>query len=481
MEEKRNNWALLVKPTEECNLNCEYCYAKPFRDKYKNKKMSFDIVDKILKLSEDYAKNVNWVWHGGEPTLMGIDWYKKVQELFYNHYNTKFNQSMQSNGVVLNEQWGKLSLDYDIKIGVSFDVFNQDIRLGSKMVDIEENIKRFISTGATCGTITVINKDNYTKQIDLYEYFKNTFNFYPSFNHVYRSDGTLKYSLEIEAEDYCNEFIKYYRHVMCDTSFNSILERSFILMTNQVIGSRDLVCTFNDCTMEWIGVNCIGDLYPCDRYVPERYSMGNIKNFDSIVSIYNTPGHKLYEYERLKRLNTHCKKCGYKNYCNGGCNANHIAVKGNNCEIDEFSCDLFRINFYNVYNELKNIDVYNVKKYNKKFLEMLLMHPFYSLIEIKEFLYEKGMILQKEKLTTENLLNSIEFNLFRIFNMFKGVGVNNHINFLNIPIIKPNIDFSNMEEIKINRRISMNFIYNENKDAISNLLTRGGIEDEYKR
>ena len=70
---RKENWALLVKPTHGCNLDCQYCYDKPFRTKFGNKVMSFEIVRHILDLATKHAKNISWIWHGGEPTIVGIE------------------------------------------------------------------------------------------------------------------------------------------------------------------------------------------------------------------------------------------------------------------------------------------------------------------------------------------------------------------------------------------------------------------------
>lgn len=463
----RESWALLVKPTHSCNLNCQYCYDKPMRDKYKGKKMDFALVDKILKLCSEHAKRIQWIWHGGEPTLMGIEWYERVQELFYKYYGTEFKQSMQSNGLLLNKDWAKFSLKYDVDIGVSYDVFSQNVRIGNKNVNVEDNIKEYMDAGGKCGVITVINKNNYHRQIELYEYFKKL-GTNPAFNHIYRSEGTLKNDLEISAEDYAREFLKYFKHYMEDSSSSAIDERTALVILRHVVGNRDLVCTYADCRHSWISVNPLGIMYPCDRYVPERYSMGNIMDFDSIEDIYKTDGHKLYFTEIQKRLITHCAECGYRMYCNGGCNANHIAVSGDGTGLDSFSCELFKLEFNGVYDYLRNVDFYK-KSYNPHFVGLALSHPIISLNEIKEFMASKGFNTNWEyRNNGKELLDCQEFKMFRAFNRFKGEDDNGHVNYT-APIINVDArlteDFT-FEGIKESRLETINDIFNKNINEI---------------
>lgn len=470
---RKEHWSLLVKPTEACNLDCQYCYAKPFRDRYGDVKMDFETVDKLLRLASDRAQEIQWIWHGGEPTLMGVEWYKRVQELFYKYsHNTIFRQSMQSNGTLLNKDWAKLSNNYDINIGISFDVFNQDIRTGSNKNLVENNIQDFLDAGGRCGTITVINKENYKRQIELYEYFKKNSTFTPAFNHVYRTDGTLSFGLEIGIDDYNEEFLKYYNYWLNDTAPNAISERSLDMITKHITGNRYLVCTFSDCRDSWIGVNAVGALFPCDRYVPDKYSMGNLKDYESIEAMYNSDGYQLYYLETQQRFLTHCKECGYLQYCNGGCNANHIATTGDASKIDTFSCGLFKKKFNSIYKILRELDIYN-KKYNFNLYRTLIEEPFFTIREIKELLSKYNLLIPEESLEDKEIFNSKEFKIMRIFNPFKGaIGPNGHTDYqvrrLSVNA-KINHEFD-MNSIKEERFKVLEDIFKENSNKILTIL-----------
>lgn len=461
---RKSHWSLLVKPTEACNLDCQYCYAKPFREKYGNLKMSYETIDKILKLASEQAQEIQWIWHGGEPTLMGVEWYKQVQELFYKYSDkTKFKQSMQTNGTMLDKNWADLNKNYGINIGVSFDVFNQDIRMGSNKIDLEKRLDEYMNAGGQCGTITVINKESYKRQIELYEYFKTNRRISPAFNHVYRSDGTLAYDLEMELEDYSKEYMNYYNYWINDTSPEALPERSINILTKQVIGNRNIVCTYSDCRNSWIGINPIGQLYPCDRYVPDKYSMGNIKDFESIKDMYKADGYQLYYLETQQRLLTHCKECGYLQYCEGGCNANHIATTGNASKIDTFSCEIFKKSFNDVYKILREIDIYK-KRYNFNLYKLLMEEPYFTVKEIQEVLNGYNITIPTESLDDKDIFKSKEFRIMRIFNPFKGAEIMNHHTDYNLYTLKSNAN--------INYEFDINSIKNERLGLINKIFTK---------
>lgn len=472
---KRKKWSILVKPTNDCNLNCKYCYDKPLRDRNKGRRMKAEMIDHIAKLASNYAENIYWIWHGGEPTLMGVQWYKDIQEVFYRYYKTRFVQGMQSNGLLLDEEWAKLKRDYDIDIGMSFDVFGQkNIRDGSKNnQSFKEKIEIFKKHGQRLGTISVISRNNYKRQIELYEFYKQNNFSTPAFNHIFKSGGAVENELEVQAEEYTKEFQKYFKYWLHDSSGRVYPERSVSEAFNQVIGSRELCCTYSDCRLNWLGINADGSIYPCDRYVPDRYYLGNIMDFDSIEEVYKTKGFKRYYDDIEKRFKDHCMDCGYWNYCKGGCNGNHISASGSASGVDEFSCTLFRLKFNKVYEVLREVDVYN-DKLNRFVLKAVIEHPFITIREIKDFLGKKGYRTDfKYTRDGKELLECEEFKLFRIFNVFKGGTFENpnHRDYIrrNLGI---SMDLKNIDRnvLKIKKDELMEKIFKDSEEDINRIL-----------
>lgn len=472
---KKNNWSILVKPTHDCNFDCKYCYDKPLRDKYKGKRMSLKLLKEILDKVAAYTTDVQWIWHGGEPTLMGIEWYREAQELMYSYRDRlKIKQSMQSNGYLLNREWMEFLEEYDIEIGMSFDATEQDLRCKNTTGKLIDTLKMFNEEGPGIGTITVINKKNVKHQIEIYEYLKSL-EVSPSFNHVFSSAGTKKFDLEVETDIYAEESEKLFRHILFDKDINASTERTTNLMFNQVVGNRQLVCTFTDCREAWISVNAVGDIYPCDRHLPDRYFIGNIKDFETIQDVYKSKGHKLYSIETQQRFMTHCRECGFLSYCQGGCNANHImsSKSGTAKDIDEFSCNLFKKNFYSMYKIIRDINFYE-NELSLPFTKKIIEEPVITLNEIKEFLSSKGFNTDFEYIPEgKELLSCTEFKIFRIFNPLME-GNCGHVNMtkyqmdININILKD----KDLSVLKEERFKYMDYIFKEKIGQILSLLKK---------
>ena len=466
--EKQDKWSILVKPTHECNLNCKYCYDKPKRDEYGNLRMTYEILDKTLRLCSDHAKEVCLIWHGGEPTLMGTDWYIKGQELIYKYYGTMFEQHMQTNGVLLDESWARLSRDYKIRMGMSFDVLSQDVRQGTGSADLLHKPDIFKRYGLSIGTITVINSQNYKRQIEIYDVLKQSGFSGAAFNHIYRTEGSYKNKLEIDVDDYIKEFARLFKHVVYDMSQDAVEERSVFEAVKSVIGNRDVCCTYSDCRHGWLGVNPNGDVYPCDRYVPDKYYLGNIAEFDSVHDLYETKGFKNYFNDIEKRLETHCSKCCYFRFCMGGCNANHIAVSGSGSGLDVTSCETFKRRFNLAYDILRDMDLFRTNIHLQK---LILTHPAFTVKEISLYLAGKGY--SAEKIFSNpgirdmgpGLFELDEYKLFRIFNEYKGE-VNCHRDCHSFPV---NYKMGDRVHIVKDRLQIMDRLYEENKVKIDNI------------
>ena len=119
--------SVLVKPAgPDCNLNCTYCFylekAELFSETVKHR-MSDEIQEELIRqVMQQSGDSVSIAWQGGEPTLMGLDFYRKVVELEkkYGHGQTVGN-GLQTNGTLLNEDWAEFLKKYDWLVGLSLD------------------------------------------------------------------------------------------------------------------------------------------------------------------------------------------------------------------------------------------------------------------------------------------------------------------------------------------------------------------------
>lgn len=208
---------LIIKPTDACNLRCKHCYAA--ETCYIEKQMSLDTVQRTFDVfTKDYDE-IRIIWHGGEPMLMGMDFYKDVLKIQNVYVNKKFTNSMQSNATLLTEEWLNFFIENNIKLGISFDgQFNDILRSGTTQVIKAINLMK--SKNYRCGAICVVCNKTVDKMIDIYEFFKCigvSFKFNPMFN---SGEAKNHSSLTLSATKYAKHFMKFFNYWLEDKNCN---------------------------------------------------------------------------------------------------------------------------------------------------------------------------------------------------------------------------------------------------------------------
>ncbi|WP_431467565.1 radical SAM protein [Thermoanaerobacter mathranii] len=424
---KVRHFSVLVKPTHRCNLDCKYCYDKPFRERIKVD-MSFETLDRLLKLLSEYTEHVQFIWHGGEPTMVGIQWYiKAYEEIFPKYPMLDFDFHIMSNGVNLNEKWFNLFKQYKINPGMSYNAMYQeklrvtsqsreknprDVELAKKLEEVLELSEKI---GPKLGVIDVITSENYKDMIKIYEFYKQK-GITVSMNMVFHTAQTEKHGLELTPEEYEKEYIKYFKYWLYDE--NGVYERSAVEMLAAVIGATgELTCKNSDCRYKWIGVSPLGEIYPCDRYYPDKYKMGSIFEIESIDEAFQSEGYKTLVREVEERFKTKCTKCGYWFACKGGCNASAIESTRTAAGTEENYCKFFRRAFNDVYDILRDVDVL-YDKINPAAKKIMLQNGFYSVKEIYQIIDELKLNIKLEY-NKDDLLNCSEYQVFRGINYMK--------------------------------------------------------------
>ena len=174
------NISFIINTVNSCNLNCAYCYS-PKVSLNKIETISQDILIELIKGSVNLGiKNVQFVWHGSEPTLAGIGFFKKallLQRKFGEPWQN-YENVMQSNGTRLDENWIKFFKKNNIGVGLSIDGPSFIHNMNRKTIEgkpthkiIEDNYKLLMNYNHGGGICSVINKDSLGKANQIVSYF----------------------------------------------------------------------------------------------------------------------------------------------------------------------------------------------------------------------------------------------------------------------------------------------------------------------
>jgi uncharacterized protein len=290
--------------------------------------MSLDTVSQIVKKALDYADYVEFIWHGGEPLLMGIQFYEKVVELQkrYRREGQTIVNTLQTNGTLISQEWVDFFKANDFKVGVSLDGppevhnANRIFRNGQGSFEqVMRGIRLLKENGVKFGVLAVITKETVRLGAKRFlDFFieNGIFNIgilpqRPALN-IGRTDALPRE----EFEKFAIELFDYW-YSLDDPR---IRIREFDAILSRILGARSRVCIFSgDCVGRFLGITPDGDVYHCDEFMfDERYKLGNVRE-QTFEEMLNPKNPKLIrirlEFEGTKKSIS----CKYSKICNYGC------------------------------------------------------------------------------------------------------------------------------------------------------------------
>ena len=309
-----NTISILAVPTDACNLNCTYCFHKPHFDA--SKVMSLDTLERTIDLACSEYSSVQFVWHGGEPLLAGVDFYRHAIEFQKKYKDCVVKNRIQCNLTLLNDEYAAFFATNHFGVDSSFDGVCNEITRGNTEI-ILNNYRRYTSYGQKVGFIMVLSSYTIFSLIESYELFKSIGANFSINNYLplsFKEEDPFVVEPEVIVERLSELFDYWVNDEFCCIHLNTFEE-----YLRYFLQGKTNKCRFNSCLGHWICVRPNGQIMPCNRFFPERYSYGNICNIERIGDVFNSCGFKLILSEATKRKES-CRCCDLYMLCKGGCN-----------------------------------------------------------------------------------------------------------------------------------------------------------------
>jgi uncharacterized protein len=320
---------LLIKPVSfDCNLRCKYCFYLRVKNEYpdiKHPRMNHKLLEKIIAQFLQYRfKESIFGWQGGEPTLAGLDFFKKVISLQQNYGESGqiIGNALQTNGILLNEDWGKFLAKYNFLIGLSLDGpkdIHDRYRKGiggksvwQKVIESSEILKR---EKVEFNILCVVSRANVNRVKELFEFFTQHNFQYLQFIPALEVDQTGKRApFSISSKQYGRFLCELFD--LWKDNLNLISIRMFNGILASLQGYPKGYCTFEKECADYLLVEWNGDIYPCDFFVKQSYKLGNILK-EGLSPLKNKRDNS---FKILKReLSKDCLNCKWLELCYGGC------------------------------------------------------------------------------------------------------------------------------------------------------------------
>ena len=345
---------LMMKPAGSlCNLDCHYCYYLDKAEIYggHEPKMSYEMLETTIReyIRANDVEEVTFNWHGGEPLVLGLDFYKKAVELERKYADGKkiFN-TLQTNGTLINYDTAEFFRDNNFLIGVSIDgpkdihdKFRKDKGGFPTFDKVIKGIEILHRCGVQFNTMSTINKASEGRGLETYQFLKHigsTFmQFMPVVEHVkYPVDaaGRSLKKMRPYIVDPATDGAELARWSVSSVGFGKFMCDIFDYWVRNDVG-RYFVNLFdatlaNHCNVmpgtcvyaKVCGGNSIiehnGDIYPCDHFVYPKYRLGNISE-KSLREMMTSSEQIKFGLDKRGMLPSKCLRCKYEYLCHGEC------------------------------------------------------------------------------------------------------------------------------------------------------------------
>jgi uncharacterized protein len=340
---------VLAKPIGPiCNLDCKYCFYLEKENLYpgeRNWAMRDDVLETFIRqyIEAQEVREVYFAWQGGEPTLLGVEYFERVVELQETYRGgRKIFNAMQTNGTLLDDRWCAFFAERGFLIGLSIDgpaELHDRYRVTksgqASFETVMAGLRLLQKHGVEFNTLTVVNRANALQPLEVYRFLKGIgsgfLQFIPLVERTARGmklaeppvvgegGGELSPVTEwsVEAEQYgrflCEIFDEWVRR-----DVGRVFVQLFDVALQNWMGIGSSLCVFAETCGKAMAIEHNGDLYSCDHYVYPRYKLGNIMNA-GLREMAESPGQVKFGNAKLDSLPEYCRKCEVRFACNGEC------------------------------------------------------------------------------------------------------------------------------------------------------------------
>ena len=318
----------MVKPIgSACNMACKYCYYLG-NQLSQRKPMSYETLETLIRnyFESSPGPVLSFIWHGGEPTLRGLDFFKKAVELQKKYLPKGYEcwNNLQTNGLALNEEWCAFLKKESFDVGLSIDgnkmihdFFRKDATGNETYERIKANIALLKRYGIRPDLLCTVNALTCENAYSVYQALKELdtgwIQFIPIVNKN-ENDELDEDSLDVKR--YAS-FLKTIFYQWLYNDLDKLGVQLFMEMLQVYAGSQQTLCWLQEKCGAVPVVESNGNVYSCDHFVREKHYLGNI-NEDSLAQIME--GEKQKSFAALKStLSEKCQDCRYLKICHGGC------------------------------------------------------------------------------------------------------------------------------------------------------------------
>ncbi|BAN26669.1 radical SAM domain protein [Caballeronia insecticola] len=348
-----------------CNIDCTYCYylhKEHLLDQRRGRRMEVSMLERYIRqyIEAQNGDEIIFSWQGGEPTMLGVDFFRDIVDIQkkYAPAGRRISNDLQTNATLLDDEWCAFLKEHDFLVGVSIDgprelhdAFRRD-RKGQPTFDkVMQGIGYLKKHGVTFNTLTVVNRINAKRPLDVYRFLRNELDsryiqFIPcvepkDFRSVApqhwppdampilgssaarpgNADSVVT-DWSVDPDDWgyflSRTFDEWHRK-----DVGRVLVNLFETAVVQTAGRPAQTCVTAEFCGKALAIEHDGEVYACDHYVYPAFSLGNIRT-THLGEMAFSPQQQHFGYAKRDSLPAYCRECTHLKVCWGECPKNRF-------------------------------------------------------------------------------------------------------------------------------------------------------------
>ena len=339
---------VLAKPTgSTCNLNCDYCFYLKKESLYPGSRfrMSDEVLEAYLAqlIAAHSTDTVTVAWQGGEPTLMGLDFFRRAVALQEKHRRPgmRFENTLQTNGTLLTDDWCAFLRDNNFLVGISIDgpsrihdVHRKDKAGGPTFDRVLRGLRLLQRHGVETNVLVTVNRINAASPLEVYRFLRDEekvswIQFIPA---IERMQGGVvsphQEGTDVSPRSVTPEQWGHFLTAVFDEWVRNDVGKVFVQTVEAAVRSwlglgSSGMCIFDPICGHGLALEHNGDLYACDHFVEPGHLLGNILK-TPMADLAASERQRQFGRAKLESLPRFCRDCAVRFACHGECPRNRF-------------------------------------------------------------------------------------------------------------------------------------------------------------
>jgi len=365
---------VILKPRGAiCNLDCAYCYYLSKARLYPNNALQMN--EGLLReytrqyiAAHAHLPEVTFAWQGGEPTLMGVDFFRRAVALQkkYAPSGLSITNTLQTNATTLDDEWCEFFRANDFLVGVSLDgpreqhdAYRVDKRGAPTFDRVWRGLELLKKHRVEFNLLTTVHAANAHHPLEVYRFMRDEVGArFIQFIPIVERDNTSQSDCAVTArsvtgQEYGNFLIAIFDEWV-RRDVGNVFVQIFDVALGVWLGQPATLCVFAETCGNALALEHNGDLFACDHFVEPRYKLGNLAE-TPLVKLVRSPQQRQFGLAKRDTLPRHCHDCSVRFICNGGCPKDRLLTTPAGEPGLNYLCDGFKAFFTHIDRPMKTM------------------------------------------------------------------------------------------------------------------------------